>query len=144
MAISPDGTSAYVTDAGVIEGQNSFISVLDTTTNAVTTIQGEFVEPMALAFDPDGSNVYISDFAGSDVWVVDTATKRVTAIPIGGPSQGIAVSPDGTRVYAVGANVETSFVVISTADNAVIETLRLSSSSPDSVLYHPMGLKPGS
>jgi YVTN family beta-propeller protein len=55
--------------------------------------------------------------------LIDTATNAVIAtVPVGGNSRGVAVSPDGRKVYV--ANLTSNTVsVIDTATNAVIATV---------------------
>ena len=43
---------------------------------------------------------YIPNFASNNVSVIDTASNTVTAtIPVGIGPQGVAVTPDGRKVY---------------------------------------------
>ncbi len=64
--------------------------------------------PVDLALSPDGAVAYIKNI--NSLLVVDTASWRVLqtlSFPGGGASMhGIAVSPNGTRVYATGAGNE--------------------------------------
>lgn len=49
---------------------------------------------------PEHVYAYITDTGSNTVSVVDTATNRVTAtVPAGSSPYGVAVSPDGTKVY---------------------------------------------
>jgi YVTN family beta-propeller protein len=62
---------------------------------------------------------YITNSLGGTVSVIDTATNTVTgsAISVGNDPGGVAVSPDGTKVYVASfSNVS----VIDTATNTVI------------------------
>ena len=52
-----------------------------------------------IAITPDGTRAYVA--GGSKVFVVDTATNRVTGtIELGDMPYAIAISPDGQRAYA--------------------------------------------
>ena len=77
-----------------------------------------FAEPFA----------YITNYTGSSVSVIDTATNTVvdTISPVGGP-WGVAVSPDGTRVYTANYDVGT-VSVIDTATNTIIATITVGNS----------------
>jgi len=57
------------------------------------------------------------------VSVIDTATRTVLQnVTVGGKPRGVAVTPDGTRVYVT--NFELGLVsVISTATNTVLRTI---------------------
>ena len=82
VAITPDGTSAYVANSG-----SGSVSVIDTTSRMVvaTIILGG--RPQAIAFTPDGSRAYVTNSAGSPpyVSVIDTSRRAVIAtVPVGG------------------------------------------------------------
>ena len=63
---------------------------------------------------------YISNYLSNNVSVIDTATNTVIAtIPVGSEAWGVAVKPDGTRVYVTDNNVS----VIDTALKTVIATI---------------------
>jgi YVTN family beta-propeller protein len=64
-------------------------------------------------------NAYITNNASSNnVSVIDTRTNKVTAtVPVGAGPWGVAVSPDGRKVYT--ANWYYTVSVIDTATNAV-------------------------
>ncbi|WP_030271576.1 hypothetical protein [Streptomyces sp. NRRL B-24484] len=50
----------------------------------------------------DGARVYVANFVGSSVSVIDTATDAVTATISSSDARtpaGVAVSPDGARVH---------------------------------------------
>jgi YVTN family beta-propeller protein len=75
----------------------------------------------------------------NSVSVIDTATNTVVAtIAVGSRPFGVAVSPDGLRVYV--ANYAGSSVsVIDTAANAVIATVPLASLFPIGIAVSPDG-----
>ena len=63
-------------------------------------------------------NAYITNNQSNNVSVIDTRTNEVTAtVPVGGGPYGVAVSPDGRKVYT--ANWYYDVLVIDTATNAV-------------------------
>jgi len=62
--------------------------------------------PLAMAFSPDGTTGYVTNFADGTVSVVSIATAEILAtITVGNGPVGIAVSPNGARVY-VANNVD--------------------------------------
>jgi RHS repeat-associated protein len=70
-------------------------------------------------------NAYVDNdtSSGPTIAVIDTATNTLlTSIAMSDGSQGIAVSPDGTRVYAAHQNANT-VSVIDTATNSVVATV---------------------
>ena len=89
MAITPDGTRAYVTNP-----DSNSVSVIDTATNSVvaTIAVGGF----GVAITPDGTRAYVAGGGFNTVAVIDTATNTVVADIFVGvyvfPS-GIAITP---------------------------------------------------
>jgi YVTN family beta-propeller protein len=108
IAITPDGTRAYVTN------YDETVPVIDTSANAVLTnltisAQG------GLAISPDGRHVYFASGFPSDLAVIDTATNTVVSgvnlVVSRGPGVSpetcdalyqVAVTPDGSQVYVDG------------------------------------------
>jgi YVTN family beta-propeller protein len=105
--------------AYVANTNDNTVSVIDVATNNVfgTPIAvGEF--PVEVVVNAAGTRAYIANAYGSSVSVIDTATHTVVAtVPNLTSVSGLALSPDGTRLY-VAAHY---FVhAIDTATNAEI------------------------
>jgi YVTN family beta-propeller protein len=129
-AISPDGSRLYLS-GGVSGDPGSTITVIDTTLNAViATITGLVSATGALTVSPDGSRLYAADqnccFAPAPngyVRVIDTTTNQIMAsVEVGVHATGIAVTPDGNRIYVTNP-ASGSVSVIDTATNTVVKTL---------------------
>ena len=92
------------------------------------------VERVAAELLSDGTN---------GVSVIDAATNSVTAtIPFSGAGPGVAVSPDGTKVYVVtfSSNSEPAVSVIATKSNMVIATIPLGiGAQPQGLAVSPDG-----
>ena len=142
VAISPDGKTAYVTSITCgdllcsgpsMPAQMASVEVIDTTTNSLTaTITlGNSPETFlsGIAVSSDGTRVYVTENTGGKIWVIDTATNSVGVTISTGSSgvMGVAFSPDGQKLYAVGWTVaSTNFVdVIDTQTNAVRTSIAL-------------------
>ncbi len=111
------------------------VSPLQITPLATITV-GEF--PMEVAFSPDGSRAYVSNFVGDTVSVIDTATDAVIAtVPVALRPTGVSASPDGARVYVV-SGVTNRISVIDTASNAVGATITTPTSLSDNIVFHPV------
>src|SRR5262245_50626979 len=83
VAITPDGTRAYVTGIPV--------SVIDTATNTVVATLP--VGGGAVAITPDGTHAYVTTGANA-VSVIDTATNtEVATVPVGRRAFGVAITP---------------------------------------------------
>jgi len=69
-------------------------------------------------------NAYITNLVSNTVSVINTATDTVIAtIPVGLAPFGVAVSPDGSKVYITHENIFGTVSVIDTARTTVIATI---------------------
>jgi YVTN family beta-propeller protein len=107
IAITPDGTTAYVsTDA------NESVTAIDTATNTAGTpipLRGAD----AIAITPDGTTAYVTNIQGPNYSVtpIDLATNTAgTPILVGGEPDAIAITPDGTTAYVSTNGNSGSFV----------------------------------
>jgi YVTN family beta-propeller protein len=103
IALTPDGTKAYVTLSN-----NSQVAVIDLSTNTVTTkIPLSVSNPVGIVIDPAGKYAYVTDFdqgeyvtPSGEVSVIDLSTNtEVSTIAVGTGPEGIAMTPDGSKVY---------------------------------------------
>jgi YVTN family beta-propeller protein len=113
---------AYVTGSDTI-------SVIDTGNNAVVaTILLKGAQLVAIA--PDGKHAYVTTLinglvVSAGISVIDTTANDVVAtIPLGELVSGIAITPDGSRVYVAAESLTTNNVfVIGAATNTVLTTI---------------------
>ncbi len=111
VAVSPDGTRAYVTNA-----DSKSVSVIDTATNTVVATVGVGNHPTAVTVSPDGTRAYVTNSASKSVSVIDTKTNAVLAtIGVGKKPTAVTVSPDGARAYVTNTDSR-SVSVIDTHD----------------------------
>ena len=131
IAISPDGTRVYVAGNNVppdFGTAKCYVFVIDTATNQVVdSIRVPY--PMALAVSPDGANVYVV-CGSSYLYTISAATDRVTKallLEYNGAEEpataGIAVTPDGSRVFADDGG-DNKIFEIDVANNKVVATIR--------------------
>jgi YVTN family beta-propeller protein len=122
VAFTPDGSKAYVTLA-----DKSRVAIIDTasSTASSTTIPLSVSNPIGIVVNSAGTFAYVADFGQAEaapaqvgaVSVINLATgAEVAAIPVGFGPIGIAISPDGSRVY-VSNYVDGTVSVIDTATN---------------------------
>jgi YVTN family beta-propeller protein len=110
VAISRDGSRAYVSSA-----DSDSVNVIDTATDSVVATIPVGDAPSYLAVAPNGTVLYVMT-AGGIIDVVNTTQQIVTATVAVGGTGGLAVTPDGARLYAAAGQVS----IIDTATNAVV------------------------
>jgi YVTN family beta-propeller protein len=95
--LSPSGRELWVANA-----QAGTVSVIDVAAKKVAeTPTVAFRSANRLKFTPDGKYAFISDLGGTDVIVMDAATrKEIKRINVGGGAAGIQMSADGARAFA--------------------------------------------
>lgn len=145
VAVSPDGSRAYVTD-----GETS-VWVVDTQSRAVVATIPAGTSPVGVVISPNGKNLYVTTNScvvttcTSSVAVIDTATSTVTStIPIGlttkVPLSGIAISPDSTRVY-VSSSIGNSVWAIDTSGNSIVATIPTTNAGNVDLAISPDGTR---
>ncbi len=145
VAVAPNGRYVYVT----LHNSNA-VSVISTNTNAVQAQIQAGTRPVGIAVSPDGKRLYMSNFltataagAGSQwvngtLTVIDAVSRTAqTSIFVGANPAGVAVSPDGSRVYVANSGSGT-MSVISTATDTVTSTIAVGA-SPFGVAASPDG-----
>src|SRR3974390_2586226 len=87
------------------------------------------------------TNQGISPNFSNNVTVIDTATNKVvTTIEVGLAPSGVAVAPDGSKVYVANEAVKGTVSVIDAATNAVSATVAVGN-NPVGVAVKPDGSK---
>ena len=133
VAVHPDGRRAYFAFADTTSSGLDEVRVFDTVALAPTAPPiAVGARPTAVAVTPDGAKVYVSNYLGNSVSVIDAATNTVTtSVAVGLAPAGIAVSPDGTQVYVVNQGLN-SVDVINVALDSVIDSLSVGN-GPESI-----------
>ena len=105
VAVSPDGSSAYVTN----QGANS-VSVLDLSA-AIPAVRATVTvgtHPNSEVLDPRTGRLYVADGDSDQISVIDTASDEVLSTielapyphaNVGTNPTGLALSPDGSSLY---------------------------------------------
>lgn len=140
VQVSPDGSLLYV-----VNGNSDSITVLDTSDlSTVATIPMPTLQPRYVSFTPDGTRAYVSHWLGatpSPITVIDVATSTVigavTTAVTASRLSGLAMSADGTRLYAVRIQHD-SVDVIDTATNTIIDAIAVGD-APGGIDIHPDG-----
>jgi RHS repeat-associated protein len=122
LALSPDGLTLYAMDSGGLTGYG-IVYVIDTESGMVVDSLDlpSGTAPVGAVVSPDGTRLYIAQQPGG-VIVVDTDSLSVITTISGAPSYDVAITPDGTKIYATYPDDDEMYV-ISTATNSVIATI---------------------
>jgi len=105
VVITPDGTKAYVTNAGA----NS-VSVIDTAANTVVATVPVGRTPVDIAVTPDGTKAYVTNAGGNSVSVISTAANTVVAtVSVGFIPVDVVISPNGSSAYVANSFFELRF-----------------------------------
>ena len=123
------GNRALVFDATVFPVVNVFD--LDSFTNQVRqritidTADKPVNMPFDVVFSPNGDIMYVVHAGSDNVSVIGLATSRAAAnLPVGANPRGIAITPDGARLF-VNNTLDGTLSVIETASNEVTATVAL-------------------
>ena len=100
MAFSLDGTRAYV--SAEIGGTITVIDVTKNHTVLASINLGLDSRPVELIVDPSGKNLFVAGGGTSAIYVIDTATNKVTTTikeKMGRRPWGVTMTPDGKKLY---------------------------------------------
>jgi DNA-binding beta-propeller fold protein YncE len=133
IALSPDGRYAYLATSSGIDTWT--VKVVDTEANVVVKVVEDLVDvvPTSLAVSPDSSRLYVADRNDATIRVVDisegspTRNRVVDSLhlegtsPVGhGAPTAIALSPNGSRLYALMTGAANPAVLILDPDARVL------------------------
>jgi YVTN family beta-propeller protein len=103
IAISPDGSTAYVTFYNWAHvNWPSGVQVIATSSNTVVNTINVPDEPASARVSPDGRWLYVTQYGLTSVAVIDTSTQSVTnTIPVQFSPSDVAFTPNGGFAYVV-------------------------------------------
>jgi YVTN family beta-propeller protein len=96
----------------------------------------ENIKPMKVILSPDAKTAYVSAGRGKMVFIIDTATDKVTgSIEAGQRPWGIDISPDGKYLYT--ANGPSNDVTVIDLNTKMVLKTLMAGQSPWGVLVVP-------
>ena len=135
VAASADGARVYVASRSTTSNQPGTVSVVDSAAQGVVATVAAGRTPSSVAVSADGTRAYVGNMGDRSVTVVDTTTNTHIATiqnafsTLLGPG-GLAVSPDGSRVYATAAPTSAGRVAtIDTTTNKVLDNISIGRST---------------
>ena len=162
LVVNPDGTFVYTptvaarlvarTTAGpdldsftivASDGSATAATIVSPTIDAarlvLSTPSTTAAGPVITSFTPDGARAYVAAIQDGTIKVYDTSTNALMAtIPLGGNSEGVTVSPDGSRAYV--AIAQGGIAIIDTASNTLVDTIT-GSPGPTRIVVTPDGTR---
>jgi YVTN family beta-propeller protein len=138
IAITPDGTTAYVSDSC-----GDTVTPVDLATGAAGTPITVGANPEGIAIAPDGETAYVTNGSGNTVTPIDLATgtaeTRITVGAAGSDPDSIALTPDGSTAY-VTLNGSDAVMPINLASGTAGSAIPIGMSTfPDSIAITPDG-----
>jgi YVTN family beta-propeller protein len=135
IAITPDGTTAYV--ANYVYQLGTVTPIRTATSTALSPIKTGR-SPAAIAITPDGTTAYVANFDSGTVTPIRTATN--TALPpikVGRDPVNIVITPNGRTAYVVN-NGSGTVTPIRTATNTALPPV-MAGPHPDAIAMTPDG-----
>jgi YVTN family beta-propeller protein len=122
LAVNPSGTTVYVANG---DG-TSTLSVIDASTNTITQrvpLNGSF-GVSGVVVNPSGTRVYISGNDSRLIHVLDTATNTIIdEISVNARPSGLALTPDGSKLYVAMGFHANEVSVIDTSSDSVASNI---------------------
>lgn len=133
ITLSPDGKTAYVTN-----NQDNTVSIINTTEKKVIGTVKVGNGPYGILANPVDGDVYVIDSLDGTVSVIRGNSVVDTINAGNGTTKGIAVTPDGSRLFVANTN-NNSISIINTTSYKVIDTVN-TGKSPYGIAISPDGL----
>jgi DNA-binding beta-propeller fold protein YncE len=136
VAITPDGSTAYVTNGAA--NPNGVVPI-DVATNTAKT-QIPVANPDAIAIAPNGAFAYVTSSSSNQVFKIDLAANTVVGtLTFGDQLFGIAITPDGKTAFVV-SNLDQSVYPINLSTFEVGSPIALGATAfPTSIAITPNG-----
>ena len=102
---------------------------------------GKYLSPLDIVADSSGGTLYITEATADQIAVLDVGSLKVTkTISLAAPPSGLALAPDGSKLYVTGAASNGRVFVINTKNGKVTGRFR-AGHTPTSPVVSPDGKK---
>ncbi|WP_167568713.1 NTTRR-F1 domain [Brevibacillus migulae] len=131
IVITPNGRIAYVANL-----HSSTISVMDMQMYRVLETVSLHADSMVIS--PDGHHLYVAQRTQDALFVMNTSThETVGQIAVKAP-HGIAITPDGNRLYVTNSGANQTVTVIDPSTFGIIEMIKVGN-TPTGIIMSPDG-----
>ena len=135
MALSPDGSTIYISDY-----RKNLISVVDLTTGKTTATIDTPRGPWSMGFDTAGSKLYVVCQFANTISVIDPAKNKITSeITVSKAPSSMVFHPNGTRLYLTNPTADL-ITVIDLTTRQVLETVSVGK-EPTGISINPTGTR---
>jgi YVTN family beta-propeller protein len=119
IAISTSSGFGYVSN-----NLSGSVSKFDLTSGTTTHYPTTGVSaPLGLAVTPDGNKIYLADYSGPNLIVMDPSGSILSTLNLGGFIAGLGMSSNGSVIYAPLQGSASGIKVINTSTDAVTATI---------------------
>jgi len=131
MVMMPNGHIGYVANI-----HSSTITIIDMQTLRVRETLSFHADSMVLS--PDGLRLFAAQRTQDILLVLDTTShKPIAQISMKAP-HGIAITPDGQRLYITNSGANQTVTVVDSSTNVIIETIKVGN-TPTGMIISPDG-----
>ena len=124
-AVSPDGSKVYI----VSYTNNSVFYTINTATNTIVSTLPISTRSNLICLSPDGKRAYVTHQLINTITVINTENNTVTAEVSLGPKncapQGLAITPDGTKVFISDSDALNNWLIeaFNTATLSIVDSI---------------------